>query len=166
MDNWHKDKKWSDKFMPQIKKELGSVLICESSYEDDALKNTDLTVIGMGSLNIACRVRRYKYFNSEYRSQFTVRCVRSSGNKTELTKIIEGWGDYMFYGFCDELEKDLIHWKILDLKVFRRWFSWQLVKNNGAVPGEQIPNNDGGSEFLAFDTLKMPQELIVKEFTY
>ena len=62
-------------------------------------------------------VRKFK-FSEAYPNEFTIRTVRPSGAQTELGKIIEGWGDYFFYGFADAQESGLFSWALCDLKVF------------------------------------------------
>ena len=44
MSNWKNDKRWSDRFLPEIKGIIGTHLITEPPYEEDAERNTDLMV--------------------------------------------------------------------------------------------------------------------------
>ena len=101
MSEWQKDKRWSDRFLPEIKRILGEHLISEPPIEEDAERNTDLMVLRLDAVRIGCRVRKYEYLK-QYGDEFTIRAGRPTGAKTELTKIIEGWGNYFFYGFSDE----------------------------------------------------------------
>src|SRR5439155_22782776 len=123
---------------PEIKAHLGVSLIGPAPVEDDQCRNTDLVVLKMDGLRIACRMRRENAYlhrdrsgNYEYRGQFTIRCGRPNGTKTELSKIIEGWGDYFFYGFGGE-HGVLLDWHLLDLKVFRYWHSTYLLEHGKA----------------------------------
>ena len=100
MNEWKADKRWSDRFLPQIKQILGLHLIDEPPVEEDMRHNTDLIVLRLDAVRVACRVRKYQYY-LEYTDEFTVRERRPSGERTELAKIIQGWGDYMLYGFAD-----------------------------------------------------------------
>ncbi len=157
MNGWDEDKKWSDIFLDEIKQILGLHLIGEPNTEEDQLRNTDLIVLIMASVRIACRIRRQKYIE-EYGNEFTVRCGRPSGYKTELTKIIEGWGDYFFYGFgCEETGK-LIRWTLADLKVFRGAFMRLIYA--GKNPKE-MKNKDDSSNFMCFSWVDFPNNLIV-----
>jgi hypothetical protein len=106
VSRWQADKRWSDKFLRDIKRILGEHLIGEPPMEEDAERNTDLIVLRMDAVRIGCRVRKHKYRDS-YQDEFTIRAGRPSGVKTELAKIIEGWGDYFFYGFSNEDETGL-----------------------------------------------------------
>ena len=112
-------------------------------------------VLKMEAIRIACRVRTGKY-QKKYGNEFTIRSTRPSGAKTELRKIIEGWGDYMFYGFGDG--SNLIIWHLLDLKIFRSIFLDMVYRRN--VPRE-IPNKDNSSSFMAFDLSSFPSDLII-----
>jgi len=156
MTTWKENKRWSDRFLPEIKRILGERFIGEPPYEEDAEHNTDLIVLKLEPLRFGCRVRRNQYVD-RYGDEFTIRAGRPSGAKTELTKIIEGWGDYLFYGFSDSEEKTLAQWAIIDLKVFRAWHSRQLYI--GEHPGIGNANVDGSSSFIAFKLSEMPEAI-------
>ena len=159
MNEWEKDKKWSDHYIDEIKSILGRYLIGESSQEDDQMKNTDLVVLKMEAVRIGCRIRR-PGFAALYGDEFTIRCNRPSGVKTELTKIIEGWGDYFFYGHAGEDGK-LAAWALCDLKSFRLWFHSYIIDHAGKKPGQLEHNTDGSSKFLAFRFDEMPNSFLV-----
>ena len=161
MHDWERDKKWSDKFFPEIKRALGEHLICEpNDFRDDRDKNTDLTVFEIRAVRIACRIRKEAY-REKYGHEFTIRSGRPTGKETELSKIIRGWGDYFFYGFANE--DGLTQWLIGDLNAFRIWHSRELVKNKGLVPGVTHCNFDGSSDFMSFEKDAIPG-FIVAEF--
>lgn len=160
MIGWEQDKKWSDKFLPEIKRILGEHLIDEPAIEEDQERNTDLIVLRMEAVRVGCRIRRFKYLQ-QYADEFTIRAGRPSGIKTELTKIIEGWGSYFFYGFSDEQEIGLSKWMLCNLNVFRLWFNRELKTNNGKTPGTKKPNKDNSSFFVAFKVDALPKNFIV-----
>jgi len=157
---WKNDKKWSDKFLPEIKQILGLYLIGEPPFEEDQERNTDLIVLKMEAVRIGCRIRRNDYLE-RYGNEFTIRAGRPSGIKTEITKIIEGWGDYFFYGFSDKAENSLERWLLGDLNVFRLWFNRQLFKKKGIMPGVSKDNTDNSSNFLSFEVDELPNNFIV-----
>jgi len=158
---WTDDKRWSDKFLPEIKRILGEHLIGEPPQEEDAERNTDLIVLRMEAVRIGCRVRKHQYA-SRYGNEFTIREGRPSGVKTELTKIIEGWGDYFLYGFADEQESSLCRWFLGDMKVFRLWFNRHIISGKGEIPGSQKQNTDAASSwFRAFNLDDLPAEFVV-----
>jgi len=150
--SWQGDKGWADQFMPDIKSVLGRHLLGEASLTEDAKHATDLVVLQMKDLRIAVRMRRRKYAeNQHYLGQFTIRTERRSGVKTELAKLIEGWGDYYFYGFEGLHDGQLGIWHLIDLKEFRLGYMRLLIKcERGTCPGEQIKNSDGGSSGCGF----------------
>lgn len=161
---WQDDKRWSDAFLPEIKQILGLWLIGEAPVEEDAERNTDLIVLRMEAVRIACRVRNHKYV-ARFSDEFTLRAGRPSGVKTELTKIVEGWGNYFLYGFATADESGLAAWTLADLSVFRLWFNRQIVENWGDVPGTRRDNADGSSFFFAYDIASLPENFVVARKT-
>jgi len=157
---WQKDKAWSDRFLPEIKAILGLHLIGEPPVEEDAQRNTDLIVLRMDAVRIACRVRNHDYLRT-FGDEFTIRSSRPSQIKTELAKIVEGWGDYYFYGFSDAHEVSLAAWFIGDLKIFRLWFTYSLLTNQGNLPGSEQSNADGSSGFVAFKVNDLPAKFVM-----
>jgi len=157
---WRDDYQWSRRFLPEMKRVVGEHLIGEAPVEEDAERNTDLVVLKLEAVRIACRVRKADCA-VRYGHQFTIRCSRPSGVKTELAKVVEGWGDYLLYGFANDREDALLGWLLGDLRVFRLWWSSYLVKNHGDQPGRLIPNRDGSSEFRAFTIADLPPKFVV-----
>ena len=155
MTNWQQDKRWSDRFLPEIKRILGEYLISEPPLEEDMERNTDLMVLRLDAVRIGCRIRKHDYIE-KYGDEFTIRAGRPSGIKTELTKIIEGWGDYFFYGFSDRQEERLAQWILGDLKSFRVYFNRYLMQNKGQIPGFGKTNLDNSSDFRAFKFREIP----------
>lgn len=157
---WQDDKRWADRFLPEIKRILGEYLICEAPLEEDAEHNTDLIVLKLDAVRIACRIRRNEYLE-KYGNEFTIRSDRPNGNETEMAKIIRGWGDYFFYGMSNDAQEGLAVWLLGDLNVFRLWLMRYLVKNKGVLPGHEQPNWDGSSKFRAFLIDSLPHEFVV-----
>ena len=121
MKDWERDKEWTDRLLPRIKRILGEHLIGSAPVEDDAERNTDLIVLRLDAVRIACRMRTYDYY-LRYSDEFTIRAGRPSGMKTELAKILEGWGNYFFYGFASQDKTNLVKWTLGDLNAFRIYF--------------------------------------------
>lgn len=159
--NWRVDKARSDRFLPAIKRAICEVLICPAPQEEDAERNTDLIVLRMNAQRIACRVREPGFFES-YGHEFTIREGRPSGAKTELTKIVEGWGDLFFYGHAQDEGPDLRAWALCDLSVFRGWFVRELARLPAReLPGVQRRNRDNSSTFRVFDIRQMPAGFVL-----
>ena len=110
---WQEQKRWSDAYLPEIKQVLGLYLIGEAPREEDEERNTDLIVLRLDAVRIACRVRKHEYA-LRYPDEFTIRAGLPSGMKTELTKIVEGWGNYFLYGFATADESALCAWTLAD----------------------------------------------------
>jgi len=160
VNGWEVDKAKADRYLPEIKSILGRTFIGAAPVEEDQERNTDLIVLKLEPIRIACRIRTCEYFR-RYPAEFTIREGRPSGVKTELTKILEGWGQYFFYGFSDENQEGLKAWAIGDLNVFRLWFHRQTVRSNGILPGKQKNNCDGSSCFRAFSWDDLGTEFVV-----
>lgn len=161
MRGWQSDKRWSDTFLPEIKAILGVHLIAEPPIEEDQSRNTDLIVLRLDAVRVGCRIRRADRYIDRYADEFTIRTSRPNGNKTELAKVIEGWGDYFFYGFGDAQAGNLVQWGLGDLRVFRLWFNRYMAHNGGRLPGIEKQNTDGSSEFRAFRWGSLPAEFVV-----
>lgn len=161
--SWQQDKRWSDRFLPEIKQILGLHLIGEPPIEEDAERNTDLMVLKMEAVRIGCRIRKHDYYQ-RYGHEFTIRAGRPSGTKTELAKIIEGWGQYFFYGFADPSETRLHSWMLADMNVFRSWYNRCLF--DGKHPGKKNNNTDGSSYFLAFKINDLTGDFVVARSTH
>lgn len=162
MPDYIADRRWSDRFIPQLKYIIADLLIVPANDDEDQQHNTDLIVFRVQALRVACRVRRYHYL-ARYPNDFTVREGRPSGTKTELTKIVEGWGDYFVYAFADENERELCAWRIIDLNQFRLWFNRSIVRLGGKLPGERQANGDESSWFRAFDARQLPSGVVLAE---
>lgn len=161
---WANRKAWSDRFIPEIKRILGEHLIQVPDIAEDRLRNTDLITFCMpGEVRIACRVRKYRYLQ-KYPDEFTLRCSVPSGRKTELAKLLKGWGDYIFYGFSNPEETDLAAWLIGDLGIFRQWHQ-QYRATHQRWPGQMKRNPDGSSHFLAFGIHDVDPKFIVARKT-
>lgn len=152
--SWRRDKSWSDTFIPEIKRIIGEHLIGEPPIEEDQHRNTDLLVLKLDAIRIACRIRKNEYL-LKYPFDVTIRCDRPSGNKTELEKIIEGWGDYFFYGFSSSDCTCLAAWRLIDLNLVRRWLfdhrDEMKLKTNG----------DNSSSFVFIDTRHLDRKATI-----
>lgn len=162
LSNWSTRKRWSDQFLTELKSILGVVFIGEDPKEDRE-NNTDLMLLKLNSIRVACRVRQYRYYE-RYRDEFTIRAKTYTGQDTELQKIIMGRGsDYLLYGFADERDQKLFSWWIGDLEIFRLWWSRKLsFLPAGKLPGIWQKNKDGKSDFLVFKVSDLPDNFIYR----
>jgi len=163
-DIWKVQKKWSDRFLPEIKQILLEHLakiarIDIAPFEEDAERNTDLIVLRLDGIRIACRVRKFVYF-ADYGGEFTIRSRTASGNKTELDKIKEGWGDYLFYGWADQTETKLYGWTLGSLEALRLHMD-ECFEKNTCPWASQRDNWYDGTAFVAFRYEDVPDYLVV-----
>ena len=147
--NYNINRSWSDEFMPSVKSILGQVIIDTSTYKQDTEEAFDLITLPTAK-KIACRVRDYDKYN-KFMDEFTIRSRTKYGKKTEIHKIKEGFGDWMFYGFGKN--KRVLKYSIIDLNVFR--------ENVEHISFQNIKNNDG-TEFAVFKLGRFPSNIIIK----
>lgn len=114
---------------------------------------TDLVVLQARDKRIACRVRRPGY-DKKYKYEFTIRYLRENGAETEYSKIINGFGNWLFYGHSNQTHS-LGDWYLIDLDVFR-----EARNGNDAHLVPTTKNNYDGTHFLAFDCRWYPDLLI------
>jgi hypothetical protein len=140
--NYATNRQMSDEYLTHVRVIVGPRLLVPSPMELDCKQATDLLVLRARDMRIAARVRRPGYFE-RYPFEVTVRASHPSGAKTELAKVLEGWGDWMLYGHADPVKrKTIAHWVLLDLDVFRdRW----------PYLGHKRQRNADGTEFVAVD---------------
>jgi hypothetical protein len=149
---------WQRGLIPEIKRVCANYLIGEAPMQEDMHRNTDLIVLKLDPIRVACRLRRHRYI-TKYSNEFTIRAGRPSGVQTEIQKVLSGWGDYMFYGFASGDETALAAWILGDLSVFRLWHHRQLAM--GRKPWSEKPNPDGSSTFYAYRLVDLPSDFTV-----
>jgi hypothetical protein len=162
MTEWEQDKQETDPYLPMVKAICAAYILHEAPLEEDRDHNTDLMVLVADGLRIAVRLRRPWYYKEpRYQGEFTIRDTRPSGNATEWEKILDGFGDYFFYGFRTEKPPHLWAFGLLDLRVFRTWVI-AFFQQWGKYPGRGgIPNPDGSSTFRAIEWQLVPLDAIL-----
>ena len=102
---------------------------------------------------------------ADYANEFTIRARRDSGAKTELAKVLEGWGDYLFYGHGDGAA-GFTAWMLGDLRVFRLWFNRRVVlMPAGDMPGKPFQNGDG-THFRSFKIDELPEGFVIARMAW
>jgi len=146
---YEKDRNWSDKYLEQVaailKKNASDLIVISIAPDEiDRTGATDM-IIRIDGGDVAVRLRRD---NCTYRD-LTIRSKRASGYKTELSKILEGFGDWYLYGWTNVLG-------IVD-----EWIIVSLIKlrNSGLLIGRKDISNYDGTFFIAISA----KELIEKE---
>lgn len=144
------DRQWADTFLPQIKQIVGPHLLIETPHEIDCKQAADLMVLTARNVTIAARVRHFGFLQ-KYRNEFTIRAKRDTGAVTELSKIIDRWGDLMFYGHANAAETAIDVWWLIDLHAFRA----HLIRHRRRIRCGMKPNGDG-THFAWFDLRSFP----------
>lgn len=156
--SYQHDRAWADAYIPALRQIVGPLLLEEAPLERDAHEATDLIVFTARDMRIGCRVRRHGYA-SRYPWDITFRAKRDSGARTEISKIIDGWGDWLVYAHAaDDPMPKLDRWFVIDLNVFRA----SLIRYSRLRPTEkrQVPNGDG-TYHLPYDVREFPPDLII-----
>lgn len=153
MNEYEVNRQWSDKYTPTIIRLTGWQLLKPAPPDVDMKQATDLIILTAHDLKIACRIRR-PGFAERYPNQFTLRCY-NGGYKTELEKIISGWGDWFFYGHAKDEQSHLIepYW-LIDLESFRYHYRF----NHDVLVTGQRDNSDRKTKFIWFQIDSFPTE--------
>jgi len=153
-NNFQQNMNLEIKFTKIIKAILGNYFIVKD-IEEDLERGTDFLILKINPFRIACRLRRYKFIKL-YSDEFTIRASRSSGIKTEFDKIIDGYVDYILYGFINEDETKIIKYFIGDLKIFREYLPFPCATKK---------NKDyKASTLYAFKIKDLPDDFILKKY--
>ena len=148
--SYQSDRAWSDRWIPEIRRLVGPFLLVPSSFEVDTKQAADLVVLTGRDLTVACRIRRAGYAE-QFPDQFTIRAVRGSGATTELEKVVNGFGDWLFYGH--ECGESIAPWMLINLAHFRA----HLIRNRRVLRHGTTANGDGTS-FAWFDASSFPPD--------
>lgn len=163
--HWKFDKRFSDGYVGHVREILGQYKVRVGRKEEDAKFNTDLVVLSTDRGRMGLRVRRplFRGFKEtkdafyEWGDQFTIRSARASGTPTELAKIMDGWGDWLLYGWAafsvyvrPEPPLRLRAWGLGKLDAFRDWAKGQDLSKR-----RQTDNRDGTS-FMYFRWREVP----------
>lgn len=147
------NRRWSDRFLPEIKSIVGSHLLEAAPDALDMTQATDLLMLDARDKRIAARVRRPGYCD-RYPHQFTIRSRLPSGAETELSKIVNGKGDWMFYGHSNAAQTAVESWYLIDLNAFRA----ALIRYGSRGLHWGTKSNPDGTRFTWFDIRSFPAE--------
>jgi len=157
-----RDKGWGDKFEPRVRELIGPHLLSTAPLHRDWYEATDLMGLRGHDLQIAVRVRRHGPAQAaQWVRTFSLRSHRDTGTKTELSKIVDGWGDWLFYGHATRDERDITPWFLIDLDAFRA----HLIRRTAhRIRMGVIQNGDGtGFSWFDVDTFASTPKLLVAE---
>lgn len=152
------DRSWADGYIPALRTIVGPLLLEEAPLDHDTQQATDLIVFTARDMRIGCRVRRPGYAE-RYPWQFTLRSTRENGVTTEISKIIDGWGDWLVYAHAaDDALPIISRWFVLDLAVFRA----NLIRHDILRPRRtrEIANGDG-TRFIPYDVREFSPRFVI-----
>lgn len=143
------NRRWSDQYLPSAKEVIAHHLLKAAPDPMDLTEATDL--VAGDVRRIAFRMRRPGYAE-RYAHQFTIRSRLPSGTETELSKIINGHGDWMFYGHASRDGQAIEKWMLVDLRAFRA----ALIRRDPHELGTGEIINVDGTAFRWFDVRSFP----------
>ncbi len=155
MSYYNVNRHWSDQFLPEIKSIIGSHILKAAPDPLDHFQATDLLMLDAKDMRIAARVRRHGYAD-RYPHQFTIRAKLPTGAETELSKIVNGYGDWMFYGHAGPDGRTILNWWLIDLRAFRAALIRHTTKGTPLIMGDK--RNADGTCFKWFDIRSFPKE--------
>jgi len=158
--SYAKDREWSDRYLPRVKQIVGPHLLEPAPFERDVSEATDLIVIRARDMTIGVRLRRPGYAH-RFPGEFTIRSNRATGATTELRKIVDGWGDWLFYGHADA-DDGITEWLLVDLHQLRAAFIRRpglLHKPDRLASGNQ--SNGDGTSFMWFRAGRLPAPVVI-----
>jgi hypothetical protein len=160
---YESDRAFSDRYLPEMRSLIGPYLLVPSSLEQDRQEASDLVVLRARDLTIACRLRRPGYAD-KYPREFTIRSRRESGVKTELAKLIEGWGDWFFYGHVGSDCQSIARWWLIDLSAWRAHLIRDGVRTVKRLRHDECPNGDGTYfRWFSIDSFPPDPPLLIAE---
>ncbi len=148
------NRSWSDQFIPDIRSIVGRHLLSVAPDHLDWHEATDLLMLDARDARVAARVRR-PGFAHRYPHQFTIRAEAAYGGETELSKVVNGKGDLMFYGHAGA-SGGLESWYFIDLYAFRAGLIRQATNGHRIRSGDK--RNPDGTAFKWFDIRSFPPE--------
>lgn len=162
-NNYNNQRTLSDSHIPVAKKQILKSLgisapewrVDITTPEQDMTEAADLDITNdIDHFMTALRLRNTQYA-FRYPNEFTVRREYYAGHKTEYQKIMEGFGDFMFYGFHNF--GDIPRWIFLNLDIYRD--EHYFDEDTGVyLPKDhlryEIKNNkDNRNNFISYDLL-------------
>ena len=150
------DRAFANRTLHLAKGAVGNITAVPTSPWVDNNEAADLELVSFGvrglgkDIRVASRLRRAGY--EKYEFEFTLRCWRLSGVKTELEKILEGYCDWLIYGHVSPCERFLTGWWGIDLNVFRACYAL-----GECGPLKVKPNKDGTTKFRVFNVRQFPR---------
>lgn len=157
MANYEEQRAWAEQFMPEVKRIVGPLLLESAPFEIDVKEATDLIVMRAKDLRIGVRMRQeWVASHPEFMWQFTMRS-RNGAGLTELQKVTNGFGDWLFYGFGNESDLSIPRWYVIDLSAWRA----QMIRNKAVVRRGEVPNKGDNTWFAWYDVRTFTETVVL-----
>lgn len=146
-DNWNWQINYLDDVRNILKNQAMNIVDVEIATPEEDLKQCTDMKVKITAGDVAVRIRRE---NCKYRD-ITIRAV-NKGNRTEIHKLREGYGDWYLYAWTDG--QNIVDWILLDINKFR--------KSGLLNDGRKITMNpDGVTGFTAYSINELTQHNVV-----
>lgn len=149
------NRQWSDQYLPAIRRIVGAHLLRAAPDWLDMRHATDLMMLDGRDIRVAARVRRPGYA-ARYPFEFTLRSQLASGAMTELEKVVNGEGDWLFYGHAGDDGMSFDLWWLIDLRAFRAALIRHAMNGYPLRCGNKA--NTDGTWFKWFDIRSFPAD--------
>ena len=160
MNDFDAQFEWQAKYANQVVRIIAPYLIKVADPEVDKKENGDFQISFPRNGTVGCRLRKPDM--ARYVGEVTFRSRARNGGKTEITKIIDGYGDYFFYGHVNNASV-IWHWYLIDYTKLRALFirRRELIDHAKA---NQVTNRDG-TKFIVFNVEEQLPEAVIAQST-
>ena len=146
---FNKGWRFAELHMPNVRSELGELPMKHFIDIETAIAKRDMEeatdlVITTSGVDIAVRIRRNKFYKkaSIFGYDLSIRAV-NKGYKTEIDKLIGGFGDYYFYGYSDDDNGTIAACCVIDINKMRQCGilerEYPIYPNGDGTSGMYIP---------------------------
>lgn len=141
---------WQLQYEPAVFDVLAHHVFARASFRQDTKQATDAVLYCARGSTFALRIRR-PHYAADFPNDVTFRC-HSNDHRTELAKVLDGYGDMMLYAFAHEDGPPKLNgWTLLDLRAFRM----------ARLPTPSPISNGDGTAFVAFKTHRLPRGVVI-----
>jgi len=148
---------WQEQYINEVVRLIAPYLITVGRPEVDKNEAGDLELAFPRNGTVSVRLR--KPDKARFVGDVTIRSRSANGGRTEISKIIDGFGDYFFYGHVSD-EGRIWFWHLLNLNAVRAAFQRH---GNKLLKRPEVPNRDG-TRFLVFKPeADFPQAIMAHE---
>lgn len=146
MNNFQFENKMRPNVIHLLQKHAGQIVSFEESTEEQDTKQATDFIIVAKKKTIAARVRRN---NCTYRD-LTIRTRSRYGYRTEIDKLLDGWGDLYFYGW-EGKDNKINDYILVDIQKMRESGFLASISNRPHI------SNGDGTQFANISIMELKQ---------